>query len=249
MIRQARRRARRRGRTAARAAARSAPAAIPTPASGQTPWPPRSRRAARRRAASARACRRRGRPRTGAAATACEESSAATQITPGAIARSRFGSAPMPSGNRLATMTKKSSAVADVARAGAARAAGRGRPRCSAAASTLELDHAAVAQPGVLVRRIDDGAAARRHGRAISSSVSSAAAASSAVNGSSSSQSGTDAEQRSRASAARRRWPCESLPHRSTPGTSKRPQRRRIVAAAARACRRAGRRWPGSPRR
>src|SRR3954468_20071609 len=40
------------------------------------------------------------------------DSSAATQMTPGAIARSRFGSAPTPSGNRLATMTKNSSATA-----------------------------------------------------------------------------------------------------------------------------------------
>src|SRR5689334_5790820 len=33
-------------------------------------------------------------------------------MTPGAMARRRFGSAPTPSGKRLATMTKKRSAVA-----------------------------------------------------------------------------------------------------------------------------------------
>src|SRR5207302_1324715 len=40
-----------------------------------------------------------------------QESSAATQITPGAIERNRSGSAPMPSGNRLVTITKNSSAA------------------------------------------------------------------------------------------------------------------------------------------
>src|SRR3990172_8990344 len=38
-------------------------------------------------------------------------SSAATQMTPGAMVRSTLGSGPRPSGNRLTTMTKKTSGV------------------------------------------------------------------------------------------------------------------------------------------
>src|SRR5687768_6169816 len=86
-----------------------------------------------------------------------EESSAQTQITPGAMARSWFGSAPIPSGNRLATITKKSNATATSLRRRMATSRSR-----RMTASTLEIDHAAVAQPCVLMGRIDDGAARAR---------------------------------------------------------------------------------------
>ena len=55
-----------------------------------------------------------------------EASSAATHSTPGPIARSSAGSGPTPSGNRLATITKKSSALATSALLRSARSTSRG---------------------------------------------------------------------------------------------------------------------------
>src|SRR5688572_28858480 len=77
------------------------------------------------------------------------------------MARSLFGSAPMPSGNRLVTTTKNSSAVARSLRRRIATSRSR-HTTMRAAASKLELDHAAVAQAGVLVRAVHHAAAALR---------------------------------------------------------------------------------------
>src|SRR5688572_782792 len=85
-----------------------------------------------------------------------EESSAQTQITPGAMARSWFGSAPIPSGNRLATITKKSNATATSLRRRIATSRSRRKT-----ASTLKLDHPAVAQAGVLMGGVNHGRASR----------------------------------------------------------------------------------------
>src|SRR5262245_55324181 len=88
-----------------------------------------------------------------------DESSAATQITPGAIARSRFGSAPTPSGKRLATMTKNSNAVATSLRR--RKASSRSRRTTQSAASSMQLDYARRRGAGFLVRGEDHRAAAR----------------------------------------------------------------------------------------
>src|SRR5262245_31849741 len=86
-----------------------------------------------------------------------DESSAATQITPGAMARSRFGSAPTPSGNRLATMTKNSSATATSLFCRSASS--RSRYSTPRTASSIESDLPA-AHARLLVGRIDGHAAA-----------------------------------------------------------------------------------------
>src|SRR5512134_312923 len=89
-----------------------------------------------------------------------DDSSAATQITPGATARSRLGSAPMPSGKRLATMTKKSSAVATSP--GRRTASSRSRTTTQRAAerrtppTSAEVHHVARGDAGILVRGEDD---------------------------------------------------------------------------------------------
>src|SRR5438105_4934214 len=94
-----------------------------------------------------------------------QESSAATQITPGAIERNRSGSVPTPSGNRLVTITKNSSAVATSLRRRSAssrsrwtmqRAAPSTSGRCAA-----EVDDLRGAPLGFLMRSKHDAAAAR----------------------------------------------------------------------------------------
>src|SRR3954468_21328302 len=79
------------------------------------------------------------------------------------MARSRFGSAPMPSGKRLATMTKKSSAVATSLRRRSASSRSRWtsvRATASISGAGAQVEHPRVVNTRVLVRRIDDGAAA-----------------------------------------------------------------------------------------
>src|SRR2546426_854565 len=87
-----------------------------------------------------------------------QESSAATQITPGAIERSSSGSAPMPSGNRLVTITKNSSAVATSLRR--RHATRRSRTTMQRAASSIQVDNLRGAHAGVLMRREHHGPAA-----------------------------------------------------------------------------------------
>src|ERR671914_73181 len=82
-----------------------------------------------------------------------DESKAHTQMTPGAIARSRFGSAPMPNGKRLATMTKKSSAVARSLRRRQASSKSRNTTQRATASTSAELDDARRDDAGILVRR------------------------------------------------------------------------------------------------
>src|SRR5205814_10312301 len=83
-------------------------------------------------------------------------------MTPGPMARSWFGSAPTPSGNRLATMMKKRSAVAASLRRRIASSRSR-RTSVRTTASTSvdrQLDHTgARVERGLLMRRIDDAAA------------------------------------------------------------------------------------------
>src|SRR5258706_10110799 len=92
------------------------------------------------------------------ASESIEDSNAATQITPGAMARSRFGSKPMPSGKRLVTMTKNSSAVATSPRR--RQASSRSRRTTQSAASSMQLDHPRRRGSGLLVRCEDHRAAA-----------------------------------------------------------------------------------------
>src|SRR5688572_7608911 len=82
-------------------------------------------------------------------------------MMPGARTRSLSGSAPMPSGKRLTTMTKKSSTVPMSLRRRIATSSSR-QTTTRMAASTLELDHAAVAQVHALVGGVDHAAAALR---------------------------------------------------------------------------------------
>ena len=61
--------------------------------------------------ASARACRRRSRPRTAAAATGATRAAPRPTARPARCARSRFGSGPTPSGTIVTTTTKKNSVL------------------------------------------------------------------------------------------------------------------------------------------
>src|SRR2546428_4218045 len=83
-------------------------------------------------------------------------------MTPGAMARSRFGSAPTPSGNRLATITKKSSAVATSLRRRSARSRSRYTMQRAAASMSVEVDHLRGCDPRVLMRGENESAASRR---------------------------------------------------------------------------------------
>src|SRR2546430_15443484 len=82
-----------------------------------------------------------------------QDSSAATQITPGAIERSRSGSAPMPSGNRLVTITKNSSAEATSLRR--RHATRRSRTTMQSAASSIQVEDLRGGDAGVLMSRED----------------------------------------------------------------------------------------------
>ena len=216
-----------------RAAARAAPAAGPTPASAPAILPATtSAERARRRAASARACRRRGRRRTGAAATSIDASSAATQSTPGAIARSsvRLGADAEREQARhddeeeqrradvAAPAQREQQVAADDAFSATASIAGAG----------AQVDHAACcAHAGFLVRGVDHRAAARRRARRCRPSHERAAV------GVERGERLVEQPQRRRpltrrrASAARRRWPCESWRT-----GSRRPARRSRASAA-----------------
>src|SRR3954471_10257781 len=90
------------------------------------------------------------------------ESSAATQIAPGAMARSNAGSAPMPSGNSVVTMTKKSSAVPTSLRLRSASK--RSRRKRQARTSAIEVDDLSL-DARILVGG-EDHHAALRHVRA-----------------------------------------------------------------------------------
>src|SRR3954463_203268 len=79
-------------------------------------------------------------------------------MTPGAIARSRFGSAPTPSGNRLATITKNSSATATSLFC--RKASSRSRPSTPRRTSSIETDLPA-RHARFLVAGVDDYPAAR----------------------------------------------------------------------------------------
>src|SRR3954466_1388243 len=79
------------------------------------------------------------------------------------MARSRFGSAPMPSGKRLATMTKNRSAVATSLRRRSASSRSRWtsvRATASISGAGAQVEHTRVANTRVLMRRVDHGAAA-----------------------------------------------------------------------------------------
>jgi len=71
-----------------------------------------------------------------------EASSAATQITPGAIVRSSAGSGPTPRGKRLTTMTKKRSTVntSELRRAASSRSRWITQPSAAGMSSRLEVD-------------------------------------------------------------------------------------------------------------
>src|SRR4051812_22412420 len=83
-------------------------------------------------------------------------------MTPGAMARSWFGSAPMPSGKRLATMTKKSSAVPTSLRRRSASSRSRStteRTTASISGAGAQVDHPCAADADFLVRGVDHRAA------------------------------------------------------------------------------------------
>src|SRR3954468_3277261 len=79
------------------------------------------------------------------------------------MARSRFGSAPTPSGKTLATMTKKRSAVPTSLRRRSASSRSRWtsvRATASISGAGAQVEHTRVANTRVLMRRVDHDAAA-----------------------------------------------------------------------------------------
>ena len=168
-------------------------------------------------AASARASRRRGRRRRAASATASRPAARRPRPRPGAIWRSVCGSGPTPSGNRLtATMKKAIGSSASTRRRAASRRSRATMVVNDAAHRTaygIELQgRRAPGRAGS--GRCGWSAPRRRRARHAATSAASSIAvpsASSASKGSSRIHTGAAASSCRRASATRRRWPCDSV--------------------------------------